>query len=97
MQEPHTLFELDPDALEFKTMLNNEGGLGEVWIGELTEISGTHKVAVKKYPSAFAEEEVQMFRRGVSACWLLEIMRVMTIRDAELRDVGCAHKVSIQK
>jgi hypothetical protein len=151
-QHPHQLFELDPDALEFKSLLNNEGGefstthasiayehydrlkscdkegkksvfmlnyffayctsmclwytciesnhrvsfvimytltqtsgsanhvhtcnddalfslhkpgLGEVWIGELTELSGSHKVAVKRYPSAFAEEEIEMFRRGV--------------------------------
>ncbi len=25
-QHPHPLFELDPDALEFKSLLNNEGG-----------------------------------------------------------------------
>jgi serine/threonine protein kinase len=39
-------------------------------VGELTEESGTHKVAVKRYPSAFAEEEVEMFRRETGVLFM---------------------------
>lgn len=59
-------FEIDPQCLTLQHLLTNEGGLGEVWVGELHEGGMTHKVAVKKYPSAFAEQEIEMFRRETS-------------------------------
>ena len=63
-------FEIDPQCLELKHLLTNEGGLGEVWVGELREGSTIHRVAVKKYPSAFAEEEIEMFRRETSVLFM---------------------------
>lgn len=64
------IFSLDPNSLQLKHLLNNEGGLGEVWVGELREPSGVHQVAVKKYPSAFAQEEVEMFRRETGVLFM---------------------------
>ena len=63
-------FEIDPACLELKHLLTNEGGLGEVWVGELIEGGITHRVAVKKYPSAFAEEERDMFRRETAVLFM---------------------------
>ena len=63
-------FEIDPQCLTLLHLLTNEGGLGEVWVGELNEGGITHKVAVKKYPSAFAEEEIEMFRRETSVLFM---------------------------
>ena len=70
LHSPDKLFELDAANLELKNLLNNESGIGEVWIGELKEPSGVHRVAVKKYPSAFAEEEYHMFRRETGVLFM---------------------------
>jgi serine/threonine protein kinase len=70
LHDPDKLFELDAANLELKHMLNNESGIGEVWVGELTEPSGIHRVAVKKYPSAFADEEYSMFRRETGVLFM---------------------------
>ena len=43
-------FEIDANCLDFKHVLTNEGGLGEVWEGRLREGGQEHKVAIKKYP-----------------------------------------------
>ena len=63
-------FEIDPSCLDLKHLLTNEGGLGEVWVADLREGGVTHRVAVKKYPSAFAEEEIEMFRRETSVLFM---------------------------
>ena len=63
-------FEIDPQCLTLQHLLTNEGGLGEVWVGELHEGGMTHKVAIKKYPSAFAEQEIEMFRRETSVLFM---------------------------
>jgi serine/threonine protein kinase len=57
-------FQIDAEALTLKHPLaNGEGGIGEVWVGELVDHNGSlHDVAVKRYPSAFGPEEMKMFR-----------------------------------
>jgi serine/threonine protein kinase len=63
-------FEIDSSCLDLKHLLTNEGGLGEVWVADLREGGVTHRVAVKKYPSAFADEEIEMFRRETSVLFM---------------------------
>ena len=70
LHSPDKLFDLDSENLELKHPLNNETGIGEVWVGELSEPSGVHQVAVKRYPSAFAEEEYTMFRRETGVLFM---------------------------
>jgi len=65
-------YQIDPDALTLKHPLaNGEGGIGEVWVGELmTDNGNLHDVAVKRYPSAFGPEEMKMFRRECGVLFL---------------------------
>jgi hypothetical protein len=55
-------FQIDADSLTLKQPLNNgEGGIGEVWVGELVDENGSvHDVAVKRYPSAWGPEEMKV-------------------------------------
>ena len=55
-------FQIDQEALTLKKPLNNgEGGIGEVWVGELVDENGSvHDVAVKRYPSAWGPEEMKV-------------------------------------
>lgn len=65
-------FQVDADMLRLKRpVANGEGGIGEVWIGELVDHNGSvHAVAVKRYPSAFGPEEMKMFRRETAVLFL---------------------------
>lgn len=64
-------FQIDADALTLKHPLaNGEGGIGEVWVGELLDNGSVHTVAVKRYPSAFGPEEMKMFRRETAVLFL---------------------------
>jgi hypothetical protein len=62
-------FQIDADSLTLKQPLNNgEGGIGEVWVGELVDDNGSvHDVAVKRYPSAWGPEEMKVRRRLLRA------------------------------
>ena len=57
-------FQIDADSLTLKQPLNNgEGGISEVWVGELVDKNGwAHDVAVKRYPSARGPEENEGIR-----------------------------------
>ena len=48
LHPPERLFDLDASRLELRELLNNESGIGEIWVGQLTEPSGVHRVAVKR-------------------------------------------------
>jgi serine/threonine protein kinase len=65
-------FQVDEQALTLKHPVpNGEGGIGEVWVGELVDHNGAkHEVAVKRYPSAFGPEEMKMFRRETAVLFL---------------------------
>ena len=70
LHSPENLFSIDAENLELIQRLSDDSGIGEVWVGTLTEPSGIHQVAVKRYPSAFAEEELKMFRREVGVLFM---------------------------
>eukprot|EP00291_Cryptomonas_curvata_P018057 CAMPEP_0172163424 /NCGR_PEP_ID=MMETSP1050-20130122/7265_1 /TAXON_ID=233186 /ORGANISM="Cryptomonas curvata, Strain CCAP979/52" /LENGTH=313 /DNA_ID=CAMNT_0012833615 /DNA_START=77 /DNA_END=1014 /DNA_ORIENTATION=+ len=70
LHAPENLFSIDADSLHLEHRLSDDSGIGEVWVGTLIEPSGTHRVAIKRYPSAFADEELKMFRREVGVLFM---------------------------
>ena len=70
LHSPEHLFSIHAEKLELVQRLSDDSGIGEVWVGTLTEPSGIHRVAIKRYPSAFAEEELKVFRREVGVLFM---------------------------
>lgn len=68
---PERIFDIDPKLLVLKNRINSEeSGLGEVWVSTLKEPSGSHEVAVKRYPSAWMEQELTMFQRETAVLFM---------------------------
>ncbi len=75
----------------------------QVWYGELSEPGKKHSVAVKKYPSAWGEEEMNMFRRETGVLFMAamrchNVCKVYgtTFKDGKLCIVMKLYKESMQ-
>eukprot|EP00960_Hanusia_phi_P048418 758936-Hanusia_phi.AAC.1 len=101
---PRGPFEIDPARVQLIDRLKTEdSGLGEIWLGELLEGSGRRKVAVKRYPSVWIEQEMDMFRRETEVLFLAamrchNVCKVYgtTIKDGKLCIVMRLYRQSLQ-